>query len=79
VAEGLKKQDMIGVDLENNHLKSYNGFLCLIQISTIQNENYLIDAIKLRNLIRKYLGDIFESENIVKVFHGCLHSDISWL
>ena len=45
VAEGLKLQEMIGVDLENNHLKTYNGFLCLIQISTLKNENYLIDAI----------------------------------
>ena len=51
----------------------------MIQISTVNNENFLIDAIKLRHLIINYLGDIFENDRIIKVFHGCLHSDIGWL
>ena len=32
----------------------------------------------LHNLIKKYLGDIFESDNILKIFHGC-DNDLFWI
>lgn len=79
MAAYLKTQEFLGVDLENNHLKTYNGFLCMIQITTVKYETYLIDAVKLRDLIRKYLAEIFEDDKVTKVFHGCLHSDVGWL
>ena len=45
MAAYLKTQEFLGVDLENNHLKTYNGFLCMIQITTVKYETYLIDAV----------------------------------
>lgn len=76
----LFTQHTLGVDLENHHQTSYNGFLCLIQITTPNYETYLIDAVKLRLIIKQYLGSqVFENKQIVKVFHGCLHSDVGWL
>jgi ribonuclease D len=65
-------------------VRSYNGYLCLMQITIIGSSghivaNYIIDAKLLRDKILQYLEPIFESTKILKVFHGCLHSDISWL
>ncbi len=33
----IQECKMIGVDLENHHVKSYNGYLCLMQITTVKN------------------------------------------
>jgi len=64
-------------------VKSYDGYLCLMQITTIGESghvaNYIIDVLLLRDKIVQYLEPIFESTKILKIFHGCLHSDISWL
>ncbi len=83
MCEAIDKCSIIGVDLENHHVKSYDGYLCLMQITTIGEpghiSNYIIDVLLLREKIVKYLEPVFESTKIVKVFHGCLHSDISWL
>lgn len=69
--------------MENHHVKSYDGYLCLMQITTIRESgdlaNYIIDVLLLRDKIVQYLEPIFESTKILKIFHGCLHSDISWL
>lgn len=46
---------MIGVDLENHHVKSYDGYLCLMQITTVKDsgetENYIIDLLELKDMI----------------------------
>jgi ribonuclease D len=55
----------VGVDLENHHIKSYNGFLCLIQITTPGYETFLIDAVKLKDSIMPILGpSVFENPKI---------------
>jgi ribonuclease D len=36
---------MIGVDIEAENKFSYFGYICLIQISTEQNETFLIDTL----------------------------------
>ena len=77
LSNDLKNQQEISVDLENHSYYSYYGFCCLIQISTRKND-YLIDAIALRDYIKPSLGPIFEDPNILKIFHGC-ESDIYWL
>ena len=75
-----KKISTIGIDLENHHLKSYEGYLCLIQITTPDYETFVIDVLALRDHIRNLMGpSIFENPLIQKVFHGCLHSDVAWL
>jgi len=75
----LQQSCLIGVDLEyHTELNSSNiGFVCLLQLSTITTD-YIIDAILLRDKIHQYLAKIFESEDIIKAFHGC-DNDLIWL
>ena len=74
----LKEASIIGVDMECYGDKATKVTLvCLLQIST-NNEDYLIDCIKLHELIEKYLQPVFAAEGIVKVFHGC-ENDLKWL
>lgn len=35
---------MFGIDTEHHHQRSFRGFLCLIQIST-RDENYILDPL----------------------------------
>lgn len=68
----------IAVDLEHHSYRSYYGFLCLMQIST-REEDYVIDLIKLRELVKEdKLGGVLVDPKVVKVFHGA-DSDILWL
>jgi exosome complex exonuclease RRP6 len=64
------------VDLEAHNMRSYQGFVCLMQIST-RNEDFLIDAIALREHMH-ILNSSFTNPLIVKVLHGA-DSDILWL
>lgn len=72
----LKKVDEIAVDLEHHAYRSYQGFTCLIQIST-RNEDFIVDTIALRQYIH-LLNEIFTNPNIIKVLHGS-DNDILWL
>lgn len=68
----------IAVDLEHHSFRSYTGFLCLMQIST-RDEDFVIDAIKLRKELRDdKLGGVMADPSVIKVFHGA-DSDIVWL
>jgi len=73
----LKNSREIGVDIENCSFRSYQGYICLIQIST-EKGNFIIDALKLRSEIKANLGQIFHNPTICKIFHGG-HSDVVWL
>ena len=68
-----------GQDLTENQLSSnkHSGIVCTLQISTIEND-YIIDAIYLREQIAVYLKEIFEDFNRIKIFHGCDY-DLQWL
>lgn len=72
----LKTQTEIAVDLEHHSYRSYQGFTCLIQISS-RTQDYLVDAIHLRSHLNS-LNSIFANPQILKVFHGS-NSDIKWL
>jgi exosome complex exonuclease RRP6 len=81
--EGLQKMlnklqtaKEIAVDLEHHSYRSYSGFLCLMQIST-REEDFVVDAIALRDEL-EVLNEVFTDSKIVKVFHGA-DSDIVWL
>ncbi|BBN17221.1 exosome complex exonuclease RRP6 [Marchantia polymorpha subsp. ruderalis] len=77
MAKKLRNAGEIAVDLENHHYRSYLGFVCLMQVSTRQ-EDFVVDTIALRSHIGPCLGDIFSDSRIRKVMHGADH-DIVWL
>ena len=64
----LSVEKVIAVDLEHHSKRSFQGFLCLIQIST-RKKDFLIDAIKLRHKLQMF-NHIFTDPAIEKIFHG---------
>ncbi len=64
------------VDLEHHDYRSFQGFTCLVQIST-RAEDFVIDALKLRHELFR-LNEPFTNPKIIKVFHGA-EMDIIWL
>eukprot|EP01028_Stygiella_incarcerata_P002387 TRINITY_DN1445_c0_g1_i2.p1 TRINITY_DN1445_c0_g1~~TRINITY_DN1445_c0_g1_i2.p1 ORF type:complete len:824 (-),score=209.04 TRINITY_DN1445_c0_g1_i2:93-2564(-) len=74
--ECLEKEDMFAIDLENHSFRSFQGYLCLMQIST-RNQDFLVDVIELRSHMQVLLPS-FTNPHILKVLHGCDH-DVQWL
>ncbi|KAK6505231.1 exosome nuclease subunit [Arthrobotrys musiformis] len=72
----LLKAEEIAVDLEHHDFRSYIGLVCLMQIST-RDQDWIIDTLKLRDEL-EILNEVFANPNIVKVFHGAF-MDIIWL
>eukprot|EP00871_Galdieria_phlegrea_P003872 jgi/Galph1/4486/GphlegSOOS_G3129.1 len=72
----LQKATSVAVDIENHSYRSFQGFICLLQFSS-REEDFIVDALKLRGRM-KILASIFENENIIKVLHGA-NSDVKWL
>ncbi len=67
IANELKKEREIGVDLESNSMFRYQERVCLVQIST-QRQNFIVDPLALDNL--SPLASVFSNPNLRKVFHG---------
>lgn len=76
-AQCMLAADAIAVDIEHHSVRSFQGFICLMQIST-RDDDFIIDAIKLRGSIRRALAPVFADDRIVKVMHGADH-DVKWL
>ena len=74
--EELKVENEIAVDLEHHAPRSFQGFTCLIQIST-RKKDYIVDVIKLREFIHRF-NEVFTDPKILKIFHGA-NEDITWL
>ncbi|KAI8061041.1 ribonuclease H-like domain-containing protein [Gongronella butleri] len=74
--EHLDNAKEIAVDLEHHDYRSYQGFTCLMQLST-REKDFIIDALALRDKLWM-LNTIFSDPDILKVFHGAT-SDIVWL
>ena len=72
----LAKYNEYAIDLEHHHYRSFQGFLCLMQIST-RDEDFLIDTIALRNELH-VLNEYFTDPERVKVLHGA-DRDVLWL
>lgn len=72
----LSKVNEFAVDLENHNYRSFQGFVCLMQIST-RTDDYLIDTLELRHVLCK-LNEVFVNPRILKVLHGS-DMDIIWL
>lgn len=73
----LKVVTELAIDLENHSVRSFQGFVCLMQIST-RDEDFIVDTLALRGVIHKYMYNIFTDGNIVKVLHGA-DRDVQWL
>jgi len=63
----LRKQPRIAVDTESNSLFAYQEKVCLIQISS-PDEDYLIDPLELKDLT--LLGQLFKNPEQEKIFHA---------
>ncbi|KAF4528009.1 hypothetical protein B566_EDAN002192 [Ephemera danica] len=72
----LKGYKELAVDVEHHSYRSFQGFTCLMQIST-HHCDYVIDAIQLRDQLH-VLNEVFTNPKILKVLHGA-ESDIEWL
>ncbi|KAK9447072.1 ribonuclease H-like domain-containing protein [Limtongia smithiae] len=75
--EALRAVDAFAVDLEHHDYHSYIGFVCLMQIST-REQDYLIDTLILRAPELEVLNEVFTNPKIVKVLHGASF-DVIWL
>ncbi|KAH3675521.1 hypothetical protein WICMUC_002610 [Wickerhamomyces mucosus] len=72
----LKKVSEIAVDLEHHDYRTYYGLVCLMQIST-RDQDWIIDTLTLREELG-ILNEVFADSKITKVFHGAF-MDIIWL
>ena len=76
--DDLSRPDLkvFAIDLEHHSYRSFQGFLCLMQVST-PTKDYLVDLIALRSSMHE-INDVFTDPSKVKVFHGA-DSDVCWL
>ena len=72
----LKGLPEIAVDLEHHNYHSFQGFTCLMQIST-RTEDFIVDTLALRAHLPA-LGAVFHDPATVKVLHGA-QEDVRWL
>jgi exosome complex exonuclease RRP6 len=64
----LRNADAIAIDLEHHSYRTFAGFVCLMQISTRQ-EDWIVDTLLLRDELEE-LNEVFTDPKIVKV--ACL-------
>ncbi|POR36144.1 Exosome complex exonuclease rrp6 [Tolypocladium paradoxum] len=73
----LKKAKEIAVDLEHHDFRTYTGLVCLMQIST-REEDWIVDTLRPWRHKLEVLNEVFADPSIVKVFHGA-YMDMVWL
>lgn len=66
----------IAVDLEHHDFYSYQGFTCLMQLSS-RSADYIVDCLRLRASMH-LLAPVFLNPKILKVLHGA-REDVRWL
>lgn len=67
----------LAIDLEHHAYRTYQGITCLMQITTNEGGDFILDTLALREHIYR-LNVIFTNPTKVKVFHGA-ESDVLWL
>ncbi|NP_001108472.1 PM-Scl autoantigen-like protein [Bombyx mori] len=83
LVEHLMAVEQIAVDVEHHSYRDLSGLYlilgitCLIQISTDEGGDFIIDALAVREHIHK-LNVVFTDPKKLKVFHGA-DSDVLWL
>ena len=76
LANALDAATEIAIDLEAHQYRTFQGFCCLMQIST-RNADWIVDTLLLRRHLH-ILNRSFTNPRIVKVLHGS-DFDILWL
>lgn len=68
----------IAIDVEHHNFRSFQGLVCLVQIST-RWQDFIIDGLSpyIRNISYR-LNEVLANEEKVKILHGAEH-DILWL
>lgn len=63
----------VAVDLEHHHYRSFQGFTCLLQISS-RTEDFVVDPLALRSQLGAALTPIFANPmvSICVVFPNCV-------
>lgn len=61
----IRQVKEIAVDLEHHRHRSFNGFVCLMQIST-RHEDFIVDTLILREELEE-LNEVFTDPDIIKV------------
>ncbi|CAL9736526.1 exosome complex exonuclease Rrp6p [Monosporozyma servazzii] len=76
LVKDFAKYKELAIDLEHHDFRTYYGIVCLMQIST-RDQDYIVDTIALREELEP-LNEVFTDPMITKVFHGAF-MDIIWL
>lgn len=76
LAAALDAASEIAIDLEAHQYRTFQGFCCLMQIST-RSADWVVDTLLLRKQLH-ILNSSFTNPRIVKVLHGS-DFDILWL
>ena len=65
---------------------TYNGYTCLVQISAYHENSeiktYVLDVLnrEVAESFAEVLGaSLFENGKVLKILHGCISSDLTWL
>lgn len=66
----------LAIDLEAHNMRSFQGFTCLMQLST-RERDFLVDTMALRHCLQG-MNRVTTDPCVVKVLHGC-DSDVVWL
>ncbi|KAJ1718610.1 exosome nuclease subunit, partial [Coemansia erecta] len=74
--EHLQGAGEVAVDLEHHSYRSYQGFTCLVQVSS-RTHDFVVDALALRSHLH-VLNAVTADPAVVKVLHGA-ESDVVWL
>ena len=61
----LRDAEEIAIDLEYHNYRTFSGFVCLMQIST-REEDWVVDTLALREELEE-LNEVFTDPKIVKV------------
>ncbi|KAG1674311.1 hypothetical protein FOA52_013500 [Chlamydomonas sp. UWO 241] len=77
MAAELAGERHVAIDLENHSFRSFQGFTCLMQVST-RSSDYIVDVLALRPHIGPALAGVFHDPAVVKVLHGS-DRDVEWL
>lgn len=78
MAQALERSKAIAVDIEAHSEHSYEGFACLLQVSTAA-QDYVVDVLTLRSEIGPALRAVFADPAVRKIFHSCEGVDIARL
>ena len=70
LAGTLASASEVAVDLEAHSYRSFQGFCCLMQLST-RHADYLVDVLALRSSIGACLGPVFANDKASTFFADC--------